>query len=651
MCGGNRDHVDNDDVAFVDLDEMEAQTGNQRAPPVLDRVGFGSKVMSAIHSWGVARIAGCLLLVALLLVGVYHVLGTSTDLQSNTDSVAHGPPTTKTNDALVASGPTTKSATTLAIVQPTNEQPADPTTKSATTIVQSTNEQPTGPITKVSTKPAAEQAGNVQESGPLIADVISPTVSSEHSSSESQNDLKTDEATGDDSVEVKSDARVGGVSSESPAVSSEDVPATFQNDLTNAQVVLGDDPAAYKADGRGGERGESPVISMEHASDASVSDSETGSESESGQVLEGANRNVEAPVSSSADEASASQNEQAAPQIVPFVPNDNSPSFGFNGHEAALSLEAINELHDMISETDKDSGNESILDTKSSELLPDVISPTVSSEHSSSESKNDLKTDEVAGDDSVEVKSDGRASRRDKTLAEDPQDVVNVVSELIRDEIVEFSKEFSGSVCIVRIKWDKFRSKTAKRVLVMKYSNGNRSVVDARETFVYLENKDPDAYADVWFRYIYPEGRTVNSKDVTRIDSTVPAIPKSFRFSEDNEEGTVLLFGWSNPKQMKNAKTIILAFSKKDETDPSKAFKSWPATNRSRCVVDSQEILKAIRDRSDVYLAAIACSPDSPNFREKQTKCSLPSDSIVFRESGKWDEDLEDVVNELGWSN
>eukprot|EP01083_Nonionella_stella_P276480 939445_1 len=80
MCGGNRDDEVHEDVDFVDLEQMEAQTGNQAAPPVPD--GFGpmlwSKMMSVMPSSGIVRISGCLLFLAFLLLVVYSNHGTST---------------------------------------------------------------------------------------------------------------------------------------------------------------------------------------------------------------------------------------------------------------------------------------------------------------------------------------------------------------------------------------------------------------------------------------------------------------------------------------------------------------------------------------------------------------------------------------------
>eukprot|EP01083_Nonionella_stella_P074721 202819_1 len=83
MCGGKRDNEDHEDVDFVDLEEMEAQTGKQSGPPVHDRVRSWamswSNMMSAIDFWGVVRIAGWLLFFALLVFGLYRGLRSNTD--------------------------------------------------------------------------------------------------------------------------------------------------------------------------------------------------------------------------------------------------------------------------------------------------------------------------------------------------------------------------------------------------------------------------------------------------------------------------------------------------------------------------------------------------------------------------------------------
>eukprot|EP01083_Nonionella_stella_P070046 187139_1 len=83
MCGGNRDQEDHEDVDFIDLEEIEAQTGNKPDPPVFDRVRSwlmpGGKLAPANVVW----IVGSVLVFALVLFAAYRLL----HLQSGTQTI------------------------------------------------------------------------------------------------------------------------------------------------------------------------------------------------------------------------------------------------------------------------------------------------------------------------------------------------------------------------------------------------------------------------------------------------------------------------------------------------------------------------------------------------------------------------------------
>eukprot|EP01083_Nonionella_stella_P104200 298338_1 len=82
MCGGNRDQEDHEDVDFIDLEEIEAQTGNKPDPPVFDRVRSwlmpGGKLAPANVVW----IVGSVLVFALVLFAAYRLLHHQSETQN-----------------------------------------------------------------------------------------------------------------------------------------------------------------------------------------------------------------------------------------------------------------------------------------------------------------------------------------------------------------------------------------------------------------------------------------------------------------------------------------------------------------------------------------------------------------------------------------
>eukprot|EP01083_Nonionella_stella_P273358 927230_1 len=156
MCGGNRDNEDHEDVDFLDLEEMEAQTGKQSGPPVHDRVRSWamswSNMMSVINFWGAMRIAGWLLFLALLVFGLYRGLR-----GSNTDGIPMATHTTVpigTDRKARGAGDKARTTINLFNVPPTTDAATDalPYTTKAADASKETQGEPQHPATSEETQ-------------------------------------------------------------------------------------------------------------------------------------------------------------------------------------------------------------------------------------------------------------------------------------------------------------------------------------------------------------------------------------------------------------------------------------------------------------------------------------------------------------------